>query len=174
MSVGWRRKICAKIGVFPGASSANLIAIRRIAEVNRLHLHVAEIVDAVGLETFDEFGEIKVKGRVVDSFRRTQPGCRFDSQLPPKKGEGRWFGASPNRFGEPTYVAESVRLPQNGLFKILFSLVSIDFSHSSCQNFEFCEFVSVELSLDRAHCARISFSTFKINFSTISSFSSKG
>ena len=52
-------------------SSANLKAIRRIAEVNQRHLHVAETVDASGLVTSDEFGEVKGKGRVADSIRRT-------------------------------------------------------------------------------------------------------
>ena len=174
MIVGWRRKNCAKIGVFPGANSASLNAFRHIAEVNGRHLHVVEMVDANGPETSVKFGEIKVKGRVADSFRRTHPTRRLDSQLPPKKGEGKWFGASPNRFGEPTYVAETVRLPQNGLFKILFSLVSIDFLLSSCQNFEFCEFVSAGSCLHHAHCAWIGFSNFKIKFPTTSSLSSKG
>ena len=74
--------------MLPGANSASINAIQRIAEVNQRHLHVAEMIDANGPETSVKFGETKVKGRVADSFRRTHPLRRFDSQLPPKKGEG--------------------------------------------------------------------------------------
>ena len=136
-------------------SSASLKAIRRIAEVNRRHLHVTESLEASGLVTSGKFGEIEGKGRVADSFRRTRPCRRLVSKLPPKKGDGKWFGASPNRFGEPTNVAESLRLHLNKTFQILFFKVSIGVLRFSCQNIEFlwvCEclikFGSWSLCLD--------------------------